>query len=314
MKLRHQFQLINHIRNFFIEKNFLDVITPPVVQNPGMETHIHPFQIFSTRDKKPLALYLHTSPEFWMKYLLAHHQEEKIENIFTISYVMRDEPDSPLHRKQFLMLEWYRLHARYEQIMQDCQDLISSCFEKMQKTNAPPWTIFTIQEIVQKICGIDILNYLETDKLIKLLTEKFPDVPLPKQKCQWDDYFFLLFLNRVEPELKKYPLLILKEYPAPLAALSTLKREDPRVCERFEIYLNGVEIANCYHELTDVNEQKKRFSEQNLQKKSLYGYDLPRPSQFYQTMEKGLPQCSGIALGIERLLGAVLGSDPIFWD
>ena len=308
MRLRHQFELIQLIRNYFGQQGFLDVLTPPAVENPGMEVHIHPFQIHSVFHKKLSPLYLHTSPEFCMKELLANANGD-FNKIFTISYCFRDEPSSPIHRSQFLMLEWYRKNHRYESIMDDVEGLINFCLNEGEKRKLPVRQEMkqntmihkTMQELFQEFLSIDILNYLEVEK-IKELLKNYPDVPVPAIELEWDDYFFLLYLNKIEPHLKKYPLLLIKEFPSPLSALSTLKENDKRVCERFEVYINGVELCNCFNELTDLKEQKKRFSDQNLLKKKLYGYDLPEPAKFYHSLEKGLPPSSGIALGVERLL------------
>lgn len=313
MRLAYQFHLIQAIRDHFLSEGFLDVLTPPMVENPGMETHIHPFKVKPTYQASSFnENYLHTSPEFCMKELLSLSEEE-LTNIFTISYCFRDEPNSPIHRNQFIMLEWYRKGCRYETIMDDCEKLISSCIKYLKNKNINVIEKFnnfklqrkTIQELFLETIQLDILEYLDTDKLIEKIQSDFKDVPLPYEKCSWDDYFFLLFLNKVEPKLKDYPAILLYEFPAPLAALSTIKEADPRVCERFEIYLNGVELCNCFNELTNLEIQKKRFQEQSLQKKELYNYALPSPETFYQSLERGLPHCSGIALGVERLLAAI---------
>lgn len=285
-----------------------------------MEVHIHPFQIHSVKKNAQLPLYLHTSPEFCMKELLAD-PDEKLDKIFSLSYCFRDEPDSPVHRKQFLMLEWYRKNERYESIMKDIEDLISFTVNEGKKRNLPlrkeisgqTFTTKTMSELFQEFLGINILDFLTVES-IKELIRKFPDVPLPAVEMEWDDYFFLLYLNKIEPHLKKYPLLLVKEFPAPLAALSTLKKEDPRVCERFEVYINGIELCNCFNELTDPVEQKKRFNEQATLKKSLYGYSLPQPAHFYRALEKGLPPSSGVALGVERLLTTLFDvENPFFY-
>lgn len=249
-----------------------------------------------------------------MKELLA----EGLEKIFSISYCFRDEPESPIHRPQFLMLEWYRANERYESIMKDVEGLIKFCIQEGMKKNFPLRVSYpamvkkTMQEIFQEELGIDILNYLEVESIKRLLKE-FPDVPVPETELQWDDYFFLLYLNRIEPELKKYPVLMITEFPAPLSALSTLKEDDPRVCERFEVYINGIELCNCFNELTDPDEQRKRFAEQNRLKKKLYGYELPEPRSFYRTMDKGLPPSAGIALGVERLLHSLFDIENPFY-
>src|SRR5690606_23518913 len=242
--------------------------------------------------------YLHTSPEFAMKGLLS----QGLEKIYQINWCFRDEPESELHRPQFLMLEWYRTGARYEDIMNDTCDLIKHLGSKHDVVKK------TVSEIFKEFVGFDILDYLEKEKLHQYIKEKMPHLPLHEEMPEWDDYFFLIFLNDIEPKLKKYPALIMYEYPFHQAALSTIKKNDPRVCERFELYLNGVEIANCFNESTDLAELKKRFSDQAQTKQSLYGYELNEPSAFYKTMER-YPQSAGIALGVERLYGAIVESD-----
>ena len=317
MRLRYQFELIQLIRNFFTQQEFLDVLTPPAVENPGMEVHIHPFELYSVSKDKNIKKYLHTSPEFCLKELLSDSQE-KIDKLFSISYCFRDEPDSPIHRHQFIMLEWYRKHERYEKIMTDVEELLISCLKSslpvradLKKTSLVKKTM---QELFHEYLQIDILNYLDVAS-IKNLIVKFPDVPLPAQELEWDDYFFLLYLNKIEPEITKIPLLLVYEFPAPLSALSTLKSSDPRVCERFEVYVKGVELCNCFNELTDPVEQRRRFEEQNRLKKKLYGYELPEPRTFYSAMDRGLPPSAGIALGVERLLYAICEvENPFFYS
>ena len=320
MRLKYQFALIQAIRNYFTSQGFVDVLTPPMVANPGMETHIHPFEVYSKLKGESSNRFLHTSPEFHMKELLSL-QEEDLDKIFTVSYCFRDEPSSPIHRSQFLMLEWYRKNERYEKIMQDCADLVKACLDYLKAIKAPVKKDFenfharkaTVQEMVQEHCGFDILNFLDKKELKEKIAKDFKDVPLPASECEWDDYFFLLFLNKVEPAFKNIPYLLLYEFPAPLAALSTLKKDDPRVCERFEIYLSGVELCNCFNELTDLKTQKERFEQQAADKKRLYGYELNQPEILYKSLERGLPPSAGIALGVERLLAALIEIENPFY-
>ncbi len=318
-KLKYQFETIQAIRNFFLEKEFIDVLTPPMVQNPGMETHIHPFEVHSKIKGSSANLFLHTSPEFHMKGLLA--SKEDFQNIFTISYCFRDEPSSEIHRNQFLMLEWYRKYARYEAIMDDVEKLILSVSDQLSSKGIPLKNNYyksdfqraTVQEIFQEFINIDILNYLDKNELKQKIQNDFKEVPLPSVECSWDDYFFLLFLNKVEPHFKNYKSLLLYEFPEPLSALSTIKKDDPRVCERFEVYLEGIELCNCFNELTDLEVQKERFDFQKQEKKKIYHYDLPEPTDFYSTLESGYPSSSGVALGIERLLFSLVETkNPFF--
>ncbi len=316
MRLRYQFELIQLIRNFFGQQGFLDVLTPPAVENPGMEVHIHPFQLHSVVKNKVIPKFLHTSPEFCLKELLAD-PTENIDKLFSLSYCFRDEPESPIHRSQFIMLEWYRKHERYEKIMSDVEELINFCLSSklpIRKELKDKKIIKkTMQELFQEYLGIDILNYLDT-ATIKNLLKSYPDVPVPVSECEWDDYFFLLYLNKIEPEIAKIPMLLIYEFPAPLSALSTLKDADHRVCERFELYINGVEICNCFNELTDLGEQKRRFEEQSTLKKKIYKYELSEPTKLYLSLDKGLPPSAGIALGVERLLHTICEiENPFFY-
>ncbi len=319
-KLRAQFQLLWAIRQFFNTRGFIDVLTPPMVLNPGMETHIHPFQVAQARTKTFTPWYLNTSPEFHMKELLSMG----FENIFTIAHAFRDEPNAANHRPQFLMLEWYRTQAHYTQIMDDCEQLIRYCLENFlasklsvdQSLTNAPFVKMTIQELFEEHLKINILDFLETKDLKQLIVKDFKDVPLPTKGeiLSWDDYYFLLFLNKIEPHLYHIPFLLLYEFPHHLSALSTLKTDDPRVCERFEIYAKGIELCNCFNELTDLKILQSRFAIQAAEKKLLYNYELAEPTILYQAMARGLPTSSGIALGVERLLKVLTGIDNPFWD
>lgn len=315
-RLSYQFHLIKTLREFFAARDFVDVMTPPMVECPVIEPHIKTMEVVSV-DRGEHMGFLHTSPEFWMKHLLA----EGFEKIFNINYCFRDEPDSPEHRNQFLMLEWYRQNAHYNEIKFDLQALIKFCYTGLKEFGAPVReidlriNILTIQELFHNTLKIDILSLLKTEDLKKYIAKKHKDIPLPKSDLPWEDYYHLLFLNKVEPYIKKFDILIIDEYPNHLSALAQLKKDDPRVCERFEIYIKGIEIANCYGELTNVESQKQRFQVYNQIRKSLYFHEMPYPSVLMNALEKGIQPSTGIALGVERLLmGLVDIENPFFED
>ncbi len=323
--LKKKFEFIQAIRDFFVENGFTDVLAPPMVSHPGIEPHIHPFKVssaFKNSRSSNQNFFLHSSPEFFMKELLS----QGMEKIFTLSHSFRDEPSSSIHRNQFIMLEWYRSNSHYTDIMNDCIELWVYLNERfLGKSPNKKLHKMTISEVFKKYLNINILDLLDTNDLKKVIKESFPDIPTPEgndeSKMSWDDYFFLLFLNKIEPNLKEYPFLILYEFPYHLSALSTLKVDDPRVCERFEIYIEGVELANCFNELCDLQIQKKR-AEKDLQlKKDLYNYSLPLPKTLFKSLEKGLPPSSGVALGVERLFSLItkeknpfLDTDQVFPD
>jgi len=308
--LINQAKLIQCIRDFFNNAGFLDVLTPPMVQNPGMETHIHPFEIIQAKDQQKTNLFLHTSPEFNMKKILASNEPD-LEKIFTISYCFRNEPDSLIHRSQFIMLEWYRKNAHYQQIKTDLKKLVQTSLLTFQKPEVKI-TERSVSELFQEFLDFEILDFLDSNELKIKIKKDFKEVPLPDCDLHWDDLYFLLFLNLVEPNINNFEALILDEYPAPLRALSTIKPTDSRVCERFEFYFKGVEIANCFNELTDFQEQESRFKIDSEVKKQLYQYSLPWPEEFLSTLKKGYPKSAGIALGVERLLQVLTDESSFF--
>ncbi|MCB9094463.1 MAG: hypothetical protein H6621_05270 [Halobacteriovoraceae bacterium] len=308
-QLAQRFEFIKHLEDFFRNRGFLSLPTPPLVENPGMEVHIRPFQVGDQ--------YLHTSPEFAIKEILSLDASPILNKTYSLSYCFRDEPTSPIHRPQFLMLEWYRRHEKYDAIIEDIANLLEyfANLYPQSFSEKPKLIIKTMNELFEEYLGVSILEYSETQKIKELIGRQFKDqITLPQSNCLWEDYFWLLFLNCIEPKLSDYPFLVIKEFPAQLSALSTIKDSDPRVCERFEFFMNGIEIANCFNELTNINEQKKRFAEQARLKKELYQQTLPEPTKFYRALERGLPASAGIALGVERFMGQIIKIDNIFLD
>lgn len=308
-KIEKKFRFIQDIRSFFLKRDYLDVMTPPMVSCPGIEPHLHPFEI---KGENGLG-FLHTSPEFHMKELLS----QGLERIFNISYCFRDEPRSETHRSQFLMLEWYKTESTYKDIMKETMELaheLSKKYSVNESFKNAEFKILTVKEAFKNFCEIDLDDIKNATHFKKEIETKFPGIPMPEELLSWDDYFFLLFLNEIEPKLKKIPKLILTDYPASQAALSTIKKSDPSVCERFEIYLNGVEIGNCFNELRDLEIQKTRYDESKKERMDLYKKEIPKPTVLFNALEVGLPKSSGIAVGVERLYGAITGEENIFWD
>ncbi len=295
---------LRDLKSFFNKNGFLEVVTPPMVQNPGMEVHIHPFKVTKAINDLDTDWYLQTSPEFAMKELLS----EGFDKIYNISYCFRDEQESSTHRPQFLMLEWYRAHENYQKIKADCNDLVTnfpgSRFKSVEEVS--------VEELFLEYCSMNILDFLDTNDLYQKIEKDFPQFGISKE-LPFEDLFFILFLNLIEPQFKNHPALIVDKYPAPLSALSTINKKDPRVCERFELYLNGIEAANCFNELTDLKIQSSRFEKDALQKKKAYGYTLPKPQVLYGALEKGLPPSAGIAMGVERFLMAMTNEENLFY-
>lgn len=301
-------QSIEILRQFFMDREIKEVLTPPAVQNPGIEPHLHPFQLYSPHRKEYEDLYLHTSPEFWMKWILANSTE--LTSAYTLSYCFRDEPKSEWHRNQFLMLEWYRKNESYQKIMQDCEELLSffqgSPLKNHITLSSHETQQLTVKETFQEFLKTDLNELLTLNEIKSYISKDHQDLSGVDEINEWEDAFFLLFLNKVEPIFKNIPSLILKEFPIQLAALSEASKEDPRYCQRFEWYLHGVEIANCFQELTNLKIQKERAKQDQLKKESLYGYSYDQPQVLFDALETGLPQSSGIALGFERFLKVLI--------
>jgi lysyl-tRNA synthetase class 2 len=324
MKHKRYFEkilFISEIKKFFINNGFYEISPSPLVENPGMEPHIHPLEVVSVTTKNHFTKkhgYLHSSPEFAMKRVLA--LDTPMTKIFTLAHSFRDEPHSPHHRKDFLMLEWYRKNEPYESIMQDCflllKHLIAHC-PFLQKDLHTKIEQYTIDEMISLAIQKDILFLINLSPLefASYLKKNYPEeIPLPSTLCSWDDYFFLLWLNIIEPKIKNKKNIIIKEWPKALAALSSLHPMKPHLALRFEWYLNGIEVANCFQELTDLSQQKLRYEEFSQTKKNIYDYQLTYPHEFFTTMQAGLPPSSGIALGVERLFGILSDSEEIFYD
>lgn len=320
-QLTTQYLLLQHLRDFFCTRGYLDVLTPPMVENPGMETHLHPFQVYGVQDGS-FHQFLHTSPEFSMKYLLSIG----LEKIFQIAYCFRHEPSSSIHRSQFLMLEWYQAHADYQLLMVETWDLINWCYQALEQQPATlalasswqqaSFQRATIQEIFQEFLNFDLLQMLEVKDLAHFIATNFSDIPLPPadgKLLEWEDYFFLLFLNKIEPQLVNFPFLLLYEYPYHLSALARIKPQDSRVCERFEVYCSGIELCNCFHEVTQLQTLTDRFTEQRERKWQQYHYRLPWPQQFLHAFQRPFPASSGNALGVERLLMILTGQRNLFY-
>lgn len=311
-------RIITSIRAFFTERGFLEVETPILQAAPGMEVHLRAFATDLTDALgrvPPRRLYLHTSPEFAMKKLLAGG----LPRIFQMARVFRDGDISPTHSPEFTMLEWYRAGATYTDLMDDVAALFTACGE-----TRPVERLSVAEAFARFAGGLDILG---------TVADPFATDPAPEalkaaaaalgvyvgEGDGWEDAFFHIFLDRIEPYLGLDGPVILHDWPACMAALSRRKPSDPRVCERFEVYVNGLELANAFGELTDAAEQRRRFEASMQAKHRLYGPAAvwPVEEDFLAALDHGLPDpCAGIALGVDRLVMVLTGAnkiDDVLW-
>lgn len=299
------------IRNFFTNEGFHEVETPLLVKSPGTEPEL---EVFATEIKhlsgQTESAYLLTSPEYFMKKLLA----AGLGSIFQICKSFRNEESlGGSHNPEFTILEWYRTPANYLDVMNDCENLLVYLSKTLQPNHnlkltfqgqnynlAAPYPRFTVSELFKKYLNLSQEALLDQASLLSVAQEKNFQV---SKETSWDELFYQLFLNYIEPELAKFkqPVFVY-DYPSQQAALSKKKASDPRFAERFELYLAGLELGNAFSELTDAEEQEKRLR-QELELRARKGkikYELDE--DFIDALKSGLPETGGIAVGVDRLV------------
>lgn len=278
--------------------------------SPGNEAHLHAFATEAvSADGERSPLYLHTSPEFACKQLLASGETA----IFTLAKVWRNRERGPLHHPEFTMLEWYRTDAPYETLMEDCGALLGAAAEAVgskaltfRGLTVDPFATperLTVAEAFDRHCGIDLFaSDLAGQARAKGIRVADDD--------GWADVFSRVIVEKVEPNLGQGRATILCEYPTSEAALARPKPTDTRVAERFELYACGVELANCFGELTDPAEQRRRFEIEMVEKQRLYGERYPIDEDFLAALAI-MPPASGGALGLDRLVMLATGASRI---
>jgi lysyl-tRNA synthetase class 2 len=310
-------QVIKALRRYFDERSFIEVDTPALQVCPVMDAHIGAFQtVYKPVDKSgDKALYLQTSPEFDMKKLLAAGMKE----IYQIAHVYRNGETTLRHSPEFSLLEWYRVGVDYHTLMDDCDALLRHVAVALEVQEFRYGHKFCDPlQVCQRLSVVDAFDHFTKIDLGSVLN----DLPAFAAVAQnigvrvtendaWDDIFHAVMAEKIEPYLGVECGTILYDYPVSMAALSRPKPADPRFAERFELYVCGVELANAFSELTDADEQRKRYSEEMALKKELYGEVYPPDEEFFKALDFGLPECSGIALGVDRLVMLVCGAPDI---
>lgn len=277
-------KIIQSIRHFFIEIGFLDVETPLRIPAPAPEEHI---EAIRSED-----WFLQTSPELCMKHLMAAGYQQ----IFQISKCFRAGERGDKHLTEFTMLEWYVAGFDYQKLMDQCEELIGAVAQDLgvtelnrnnQKINlAPSWERITVADA--------FLQY----------------APISVDEAMTRDIFDETLVHYIEPQLGINTPTFIYDYPAEFAALAKLKHNNPLVSERFELYIDGLEIANGFSELTDAKEQRRRFEEALKKRADKNWARYAMPDKFLQSLES-LPTSAGIALGIDRLVMVMTGAARI---
>lgn len=319
-------QVFAATRRFFQDRSFHEVETPMLIAHPPAESYV---EIFETklldRHRHPSPAYLTTSPEAALKKLLV----AGIGNCFALTKSFRNtETQSSLHGPEFTLLEWYRTHVTYKDIMDECEELvvfINTYLQRMNNQAAPrkptelvyqgklvniarPWHRISVSEAFLRWANIDFDIFLDEKQARQIAQEKGYAV---EENTTWEELYNQIFLNEVEPHLGRGKPTILYDFPGSMAALAKKKKEDPRFAERFEFYIEGLELGDCYSELTDAKEQQARFEHELVEIKRLgktvYEYD----KELVRALEVGLPECSGIAVGMDRLIMLFADVDDI---
>lgn len=311
------------IRDWLEAREFIEVDPSALAVSPGNEAHLHAFQTSRIgNDGVARAMYLHTSPEFAMKKLLAAGESR----IFAFAHVWRNRERGPLHSPEFTMLEWYRVGEDYPVLFQDCAAFLRLAAEAAgaeslhyRGAECDPFAtpdVVSVAEAFREFAGIDLLATCDGART---------DAPALRAQAQargirladddtWSDMLSRILVEKVEPHLGHGRPLILDRYPAAEAALAR-PAADPREAERFELYACGVELANGFGELTDPAEQRRRFQAEMDEKARVYGERYPLDEDFLAALAH-MPPASGCALGFDRLAMLATGAprlDEVIW-
>ncbi len=321
--LEKRSRLAAAVRSFFGANGFVEVETAILQVSPGNETHI---SAFATELVAPSGenstLYLHTSPEFAAKKLLA----AGVPRLFTLAHVFRNRERSALHHPEFTMLEWYRASESYERLFEDCSELLAVAglavgaeifrFREATADITRKPEILTVCAAFELHAGVDLAATLENR------TSGRPALAASAQRLgltvadddTWSDLFSKILSAKVEPQLGQGRPTLLVDYPASEAALARLK-PDRRFAERFELYICGVEVANGFGELSDAQEQRLRFEAAMAERERIYGESYPIDEDFLDALTM-MPQSCGIALGFDRLVMLACGAariEQVIW-
>ncbi|WP_077962751.1 EF-P lysine aminoacylase EpmA [Ensifer adhaerens] len=313
------------LRRFFETRDFIEVDTATLQISPGNEAHLHAFATQAlNHDGSGHPLYLHTSPEFACKKLLAAGEER----IACFAHVYRNRERGPLHHPEFTMLEWYRAGECYEALMRDCAEILALSAEttgtkqfSYQGQACDPFATperLSVADAFARFAGIDLLASIaadgETDREALAAAIAAAGLRVAHDDT-WADLFSRVLVEKVEPHLGFGRATILDEYPTAEAALARPAARDRRVAERFELYACGVELANAFGELTDAAEQRRRFDMEMAEKARVYGETYPLDEDFLAALAI-MPEASGIALGFDRLVMLATSAsriDQVLW-
>lgn len=303
LELRQRLELrkraCDAVRAYFDARGFLEVETPIMVESPGLEPHLFPFETeLVNPDGSRRRRYLHTSPEYAMKKLLG----QGVGSIYQLARVFRNGERSEHHRPEFVMLEWYRQPGTLDALKDDVEALVAALSEALGVE--PRWRTRRAS-MAQVFADAGLADPATLERPEDLAQNA--DVRCASDDT-WEDVFFRVFLEKIEPTFGADELVIVDGWPASMAALAQLDPDDPRRALRFEAYLSGVEIANAFFELTDPVEQRRRFEAELETRRALGRATPPIDAELLDALPR-MGRCAGIALGLDRTLSTLAGAD-----
>ena len=292
-------KLLAEIRRFFTDRGLLEVETPVLSEFGVTDVHLATFstEFISPFGEQSKTLWLSTSPEYHMKRLLAAGSGP----IFQIGKVFRNEEAGNRHNPAFTMLEWYRPHFDMYRLINEVDDLLQQILE------CPPAESMSYQFAFQQYVGLDPLSA----DLSELVEKAEKHQLIGAENESRDTLLQFLFSTVVEPQIGQEAPVVVYHFPASQAALAQISSEDLRVAERFEFYYKGLELANGFHELSDAREQLRRFQQDNLQREKMGLPVRAIDTRLLAALQAGIPNCSGVALGVDRVLMIAMGTESI---
>lgn len=315
-RFRRRMRLARAVKASLESLEYEEVETPLLVRAPGMEPAIQAFEsrFFPELGRaKERPLWLHTSPEYAMKRLVA----DGWQRTYQLCKVFRNGEVTETHNPEFTMLEFYRAQADYSDVMDDLETVVREGARALGATRISwggcdvdfdlPFERVTVADAMRRQTGLDIRALSDADAFRKAAREKGYHVPA---SGSWDDVFFSVFLTAVEPGLGQGRATYLVDYPVSMASLSQVKASDPTVAERFELYAAGLELANGYGELTDQKEQRARLEAEQEERRRAGHAVYPLDEKFLEAVGR-LPRSSGVALGFDRLAMLLTGAETI---
>jgi len=303
-RLQQRAKLLRELRRFFEDAGYLEVETPILSADSVVDRHLDPFAtVYAPDPRRPAAgqvLYLQTSPELGMKRLQAAGGQA----LYQVTRAFRNGEFGPRHNPEFTLVEWYRVGDT----MRDQFTVLSALCERLlQRPKAEP---LTYRAAFEQFVGLDPFRatVAELQATAKVRGLQTPGDPATLDRDGWLD---LLLVECIEPQLGRGRPTILHDYPPSQAALAVIRPDDPPVAERFELYVDGVELANGYHELLDAAELHQRAQEQNRLRADDGKPTLPTESRLIEAMRAGIPPCAGVALGFDRLAMLAVGATSL---